>query len=588
MKKIAALIYIIMFFASCTPHREVMQTRQETKAIPFPPHAIKPEPIPAPKHYRSGLACEENTSVVFNRSGLEILPFVRLSFFDIDNDGRQELIAGGKDGSLRLYKRDFSGAERRWVPVSGYFDNITVGAFSSPAVADLDLDGKPEIIVGTGGFSAESGRVIVFRNLGTRDKPLWQKVDMPRIDVGDDATPTLVDVNGDNKPDIIIGNSTGALFLYRNRSTGGIISFARDADYFKGINIGMYGMPAATVSSAGIIIVAGNSMGKLYLLEKQNGSSSWQKSGLKMEFSNFAAPAFMQDREDPVANLVVSDGNGQIHYFKNEKADYRHWEELTTFFAERIMPGPACTPAMAEFGSKSFMVTGNINGEIKFFEFQPHAEVLPWAEKPNFFKGIKLSGYARGTVVFWQGRYLLITGQQDGYVRAFLNTGSEVSPVWKEQKDFFRGVPKTFHASPTVFDLDGDGVWELVVGDVDGNVTAYRMENAKSNKPTWIKIEGVFSKVKADRYASPALVRDDQQIYLFVGQQDGAMRFYSAKSAGRGMPVFSREELLSTLKFNNHSSPSVFMNRGVIDLSVGDYNGNLRHFACRSDHVEIP
>jgi hypothetical protein len=587
MKKIVALIYILVLIASCSSHREVIQPPQETKVIPLPPPEKKPEPI-VPKRYKSGLACEENTSVVFNRSGIEILPFVRLSFFDIDNDGRQELIAGGKDGSLRLYKREFSGADRRWVLIAGYFDGIKVGAFSSPAVADIDHDGKPEIIVGTGGFSSESGRIIVFKNAGTLVKPVWQRVDMPVIDVGDDATPAVIDVNGDNKPDLIVGNSIGSLMLYRNTTSQGKISFSREPDFFKGINIGMYGMPAATMSNNKIILVAGNSMGKLYLLEKQNGSGSWQKSGLKMEFSNFAAPAFMQDRDDPVANLVVSDGNGQIHYFKNAKADYRHWEEVTTFFAGRIMPGPACSPTIAELGSKSCMVTGNINGEMKLFEFQPNAEVLPWAEKPNFFKGIKLSGYARGTVVVWKGQYLLITGQQDGHVRAFLNTGSEQSPSWKEQKEFFRGVPKTFHASPTVFDLDGDGIWELIVGDVDGNVTAYRMENSQSNKPNWTKIEGVFSGVKADRYASPSLVRDGERIYLFVGQQDGGIRFYSAKSTGKGMPVFSREELLSNLQFNNHSSPSVFMNKGVIDLSVGDYNGNLRHFACRKGGIEVP
>jgi hypothetical protein len=57
---------------------------------------------------------------------------------------------------------------------------------------------------------------------------------------------------------------------------------------------------------------------------------------------------------------------------------------------------------------------------------------------------------------------------------------------------------------------------------------------------------------------------------------------------GKVMPVFSREELLSNLQFNNHSSPSVFMNKGVIDLSVGDYNGNLRHFACRKGGIEVP
>ena len=586
MKKIAVSFFVLIIIASCAPSREVIHPPRATAVIPLPPPEKKPEPLPVPKRYRPGLTCEENTSVVFNRSGIEILPFVRLFFFDIDYDGRQELIAGAKDGSLKLYRRDFS-TDHRWVLSRGYFDGIKVGAFSAPAVADLDLDGKPEIIVGTGGFSSESGRVMIYRNTGTPDNPLWQRVDMPVIDVGDDATPAVIDVNGDNRPDLVVGNSAGALTLYRNMTSQGKMSFGRDADFFRGVNVGMYGMPAATVRSGRIVIVAGNSMGKLYLLERQNGSGPWHKSVLKPEFSNFAAPAFIRDKDDAAADLVVSDGNGQIHFFRNTKADYRSWDEITAFFPGRIMPGPACTPAMTTLGGKSCMVTGNINGEMKIFEFLPNAESLPWAEKTNFFSGIKLSGFARGTVVLWQGRYLLITGQQDGYVRAFLNMGSEEKPSWKEQKDFFRGVPKTFHASPTIFDLDGDGMWELVVGDVDGNVNAYRMENEESGRPVWIKIEAVFSAVRADRYASPSLARDDERIYLFVGQQDGGLHSYSARMTGRGMPVFSREELLTNLTVNNHSSPSVSMNKGVMELSVGDYNGNLRHFACKKSDIEV-
>jgi hypothetical protein len=242
---------------------------------------------------------------------------------------------------------------------------------------------------------------------------------------------------------------------------------------------------------------------------------------------------------------------------------------------------------MAEMGDSSCMITGNISGELKLYEFRPHADVLPWIEKTDFFKGIKLSGFSKGIVTMWRGRYLLITGQQDGPVRAFLNTGTEVRPVWKEQKDFFKGVPKTLHASPVVFDLDGDGAWELILGDVDGRVTAYRMAQAQDSAPVWRKIDGVFDAVRAGRYASPALIRDRGKIYLFVGQHDGRMQVYSSQHSGSGLPVFSREDSLKDIQVSNHSSPTAFLRDGRIELSVGDYNGNLRHYACRKDAVEV-
>ncbi len=579
--KKSAFFVLVSFIASCAPQQEIVKPLPKVIPPPVAPVTDRDPVEPLPKPYRQAVACEERTSAVFNQSGLEVVPFARLVFFDMDGDGSQDLIAGGKDGSLRLYKRRFNEQGNSWAEAEGYFQGKQAGAFSSPAAADIDLDGNPEIIIGTGGFSSESGRIIIFRNTATRARPVWQRVDMPVIDVGDDATPTVADVNGDGKADIIAGNSTGSLMLYRNRTIRGKVSFARDPDFFKGVNIGMYAMPAAAVINGRIVIIAGNSMGKLYLIEKQNAAGVWQKSALKMEFSHFAAPAFMKDSKGAVANLIVSDGNGRIYYYKNSRSDFRAWEEVPSLFADRLMPGPVCTPSVCELGGKSVMVTGNVNGELRLFEYQSRARELPWIEKKNFFDGIKLPGYARGTLVIWKGRNLLVTGQHDGHVRAFLNMGEDDRPIWQEQKDFFRGVPRLLHASPAVFDLDGDGAWELIVGDVDGNVTAYRMQNAESGMPYWSMVEGVFSSVRADRYASPSLARDDQRIYLFVGQQDGAMRLYSADSPGKGMPVFLDDDILKNLQFSKHSSPSVVMNKGVFELSVGDYNGNLRHFACR-------
>ena len=589
MKKYVVLSLAVVLFASCVPQKEVKQPPKETKVLPPPVvPETKPEPLPPPKKYEKVLTCEEKTEHFFNKSGIEVLPFVRLAFFDLDNDGKQELVAGSKDGTLRLYKRVSTGQSQKWEYVSNYFAGIRVGAFASPAVGDLDQDGNPEIIVGTGGFSSDSGRVLVYRNTGSLKMPVWEKAEMPVIDVGDDATPALLDVNGNGKgkPDLIVGNSTGDLFLYKNTSRQGRISFTRDGDYFRGINLGMYVMPATVTVNGRAIIIAGNSMGKLYLLERsQNGKGSWQKTTLKLALSSFAAPAFMQGTEG-LYDLIVSESNGQIHHYVNTHADYRDWDERATYFAGRIMPGPVCTPAVTKINGKSCMVTGNVNGELKLFEYDALSPALPWIERAHFFKGIKLSSFSRGVVTTWQDTYLLITGQQDGFVRAFLNTGTPEHPVWKEQKDFFRGLPKIDHASPTVFDLDGDGMWELIIGDVDGNVTGYRMEQIQGGRPSWKRIEGVFTGIKANRYASPALIRDSEKIYLFVGQQDGGLLSYSAIHTGRGFPLFSREGPMKNIHVSNHSAPSAYLQDGIIEMSVGDYNGNLRHFACKKSSVE--
>ncbi|MCK5426200.1 MAG: VCBS repeat-containing protein, partial [Thermodesulfovibrionia bacterium] len=81
---------------------------------------------------------------------------------------------------------------------------------------DIDGDRRAEVIVGTGGFSSDSGRILFFKNRGTGNSPKWKKVKGPDIKIGNDAAVTLVDFNFDGKPDIIAGNSEGKIFFFKN------------------------------------------------------------------------------------------------------------------------------------------------------------------------------------------------------------------------------------------------------------------------------------------------------------------------------------------------------------------------------------
>ena len=43
---------------------------------------------------------------------------------------------------------------------------------------------------------------------------------------------------------------------------------------------------------------------------------------------------------------------------------------------------------------------------------------------------------------------------------------------------------------------------------------------------------------------------------------------------------------MKNIHVSNHSAPSAYLQDGIIEMSVGDYNGNLRHFACKKSSVE--
>jgi len=337
-----------------------------------------------------------------------------------------------------------------------------------------------------------------------------------------------------------------------------------------------------------IVIIAGNSMGKLYLLERgYEAGSAWQRNCLPLTFSSFAAPAFIRSNHSGVMDLVISDGNGQISYYSNKKNDYRLWDRADDLFKGRILTGPASAPVITELNGDAFMVVGNINGEIRLFINEPSLSEKTWREKPGFFSGIKLSSFSRGILTDWDGRSLLITSQQDGIMRAFLNTGSLAKPTWAEKKQFFRGVPRIRHSAPAVFDIDNDGKWELIIGGFDGYVKGFRYERGKDGNPIWHKIEKLFDYAKVDGYASPSLARDKDKTYLFVGQQDGKISIFTADPLYWRTPVFYPDDLLNGVQVCNHSCPTAIEKMGSIELTVGDYDGNLKQYACRKSLVKI-
>jgi hypothetical protein len=93
--------------------------------------------------------------------------------------------------------------------------------------------------------------------------------------------------------------------------------------------------------------------------------------------------------------------------------------------------------------------------------------------------------------------------------------------------------------------------------------------------------------VKVDRFATPAFIKDSEILYALVGQQDGRIRIFSAKVGVPGPPVFHEGGYIEGIQANTHSSPAAILWDGIIELSVGDYDGNLKHFACKQVSKKI-
>jgi|WetSurMetagenome_2_1015567.scaffolds.fasta_scaffold00599_18 hypothetical protein len=558
----ALLLVSTMLLMSCAAQKERVQA-----------------PVTLPERTVEEISCEEVTSKSTNLSGIDSMPFMRMSFYDNAGSGRQDMVIGNKNGDIYLYRNSGDPARHRWQQVYGYFGNVRAGAVSSPVLADLDGDGKAELLVGTGGFSSESGMIVLYSNAGSADSPDWKRTGAIGSPVGKDAAITVVDYNFDGKPDVIAGNSEGKLFFFRNISSGNGIKFVRDHHPPVKAGFGMYAVPAAVKTGNKVILVVGNNMGKLAMYEIRKNGAHNRPMGIRT--SSFASPAFTRALDRNRIDLVVADGDGTFNYYENHNGDFSSLRKRWTIFSHRLFAGPVCSPTVCTIGNKKHLVVGNMDGNLRLFERVESAEGVPWAENTSYFHGVRVEGFSRGIVTEWEGRELLITGQGNGRIRAFLNRSSG----WKEQHNFFTGVKVREHSTPVIFDSEGNGKWTLITGSGSGRIYAFGIREIRHGVPVWERIEGVFDNIRADGFSTPAIVKDDKAVYLFVGQRDGRIRGYRAEAQGKvnfGALRFAETGFLPDIRMNEHSSPFVQLKNGVFDILSGDYSGNLRHFHCRN------
>ncbi|GLU55821.1 T9SS type A sorting domain-containing protein [Dyadobacter frigoris] len=141
-------------------------------------------------------------------------------FYDTDGDGDLDLVVGKPQGNISYYQNTGTNKLPVLSLVTETFAGITLnyeGRNVQLSVADVDLDGKPDLV--TVDFS---GKLKIFHSA---DWGKWTQRESLLIDhngLGTDPLfggylyATVADYNGDGKPDVAIGNSTGGIRLLQN------------------------------------------------------------------------------------------------------------------------------------------------------------------------------------------------------------------------------------------------------------------------------------------------------------------------------------------------------------------------------------
>lgn len=201
-------------------------------------------------------------------------------------------------------------------------------------------------------------------------------------------------------------------------------------------------------------------------------------------------------------------------------------------------------PQIADWNEdgKIDLLVGDTNGRITLF-INTGDKGNPQLTSKGFIKAgsasLNVGNRASPVVIDWNndGRKDLVVGDDDGYVRLYLNTGTNSAPAFTNYTRLKAGgndIRNSYSASPEVCDLDDDGKKDLLVSDYSGYVYFYRNTGEDAN-PTFangerLRASGSYMKVGSYARLDVADWDEDGDLDILLGETDAYINLFLGTS----------------------------------------------------------
>ena len=564
----------------------------------------------------------------------------RPQLVDMNGDGKLDLFVQERSGELMYFERRGD----QWVWQTDRFQNIDIGEWYR--LVDIDRDGKVDLL-----SEMIAGYIRVWKNTGTAAVPRFEalgdtirEVDGRALAADRQNILNAVDIDCNGKLNLFIGRVQGVVDRYEEEGRGpdGAPRFRLVEEQWQGIEVlgpEVTGLPItrtdtsttptdddrpttpharvrrhgantltfADLSGRGALDLFWGDFFEEGLLRFENtgtcaapaltGVPTRFPHGKPILSSGYNAPSFGDVDGDGNLDLVLGVIGGAYGPSRTSIENFYFVRQMPrdtwTVVTKRLIPtidvGLDAAPVLADVngdGLLDLLVGGKASpadestGTVTYFENTGTATrpafrdrgVLPIRGEHNYAP----------TVVDLDGDSLpdIVVGTWRDRIRWYRNTGTRRAPTWTLADSALVVITRGTNSTPGFGDLDGDGLLDLVVGEASGTLNLYRNTGTRT-APKFELVSDNFQAIKVTRRSAPLLIDmdNDGKLDMLLGSGDGDVQLWRGVG-NRGEIRFERDASFS-MKSHANAMPAAgdLFRTGRADLLVGTTAGGLRWFA---------
>jgi hypothetical protein len=473
---------------------------------------------------------------------------------------------------------------------------LKVSHIGSPDLADLDGDGDLDLTTGE-----HMGHLVYFMNSGTTSSPAYVEMTgsanpFGGINVEYRSTPELADLDGDGDLDLVLGHSEAGLRFFSNMGNSAspkLVELTGSANPFAALDAGIYTSPELVDLDADgdLDAAVGEAFDEIHYFANtgtRNFPAFVERTGSANPFADLGLsfvscqPALADLDGDGDLDLSTGNGAGLLLYFMNtgNASAPAFVSDGTSSPFDGVDLGQISHPAFGDIDGDGDLdgVFGEISGLFLYFGNTGTSEIPAFAAiqgAGNPFDGFDVETFHSLPYLFdldGDGDQDAVVGEEYGTLRYLENTGNSAAPHFVElghDDNPFVEIDAGYFGGPALADLDGDADPDLVLGEHFGTLRYYE-NTGSSSAPAYLELSGganPFQGVDVGYRSHPELadLDGDGDLDAVIGRYDGGLRYYQ-NSGSSSAPAF--------FPVTGSANPFVVVATGRTDPQLADFDGD--------------